>query len=177
MVFRQKGRRGREKTSEAAIIGHGINAAAARGSFALTGAIAASIIAGAAIPAHAQDAVVPLEGIVIVGEKVERSYLDTFTSVGVATGEDIKNYNTDDLNDSFNQMANVRSFSSNRGNNGFQIRGLNADGVTQPANSAPLISVIIDGATQSAEGLRRGSRGVWDVKQIEVLRGPQSALH
>ena len=35
---------------------------------------------------------------------------------------------------------------------------------------------MIDGAIQNSEASRRGARGVWDVEQIEVLRGPQSAL-
>lgn len=117
-----------------------------------------------------------LDPIIVAGEKVERPYVDTYTSVGIATQEDIENYNVEDLNDAFNNMANVRAFPGNRGNSGFEIRGVNADGVTQPSNSAPLISVIIDGTTQSAEGLKRGSRGTWDVKQVEVLRGPQSTL-
>jgi len=115
-----------------------------------------------------------LDPISVTGEKVERPYAETYASVGVATEEDIETYNIDDLHDSFNLMANVRHFPSGQGNNGFQIRGLNADGITQPANSAPLTSVIIDGATQSTEGLKRGSRGTWDVSQVEVLRGPQS---
>lgn len=123
-----------------------------------------------------QRGVVQLQPIYISGEHTQRSYLDTFTSVGVATEEDIDTYKFREIEDVFSSMANVRSNPSNGGNNGFQIRGLNSDGVTQPGNSAGLISIIVDGVTQSAEGLKRGARGLWDVKQVEVLRGPQSTL-
>ncbi|MDX2287930.1 MAG: TonB-dependent receptor [Hyphomicrobiaceae bacterium] len=125
--------------------------------------------------AFAQEVV--LEGIVITGEKLDRPYLETTTSVGVATGEDIETYSIDSVYESFNRMANVRYFGNNGANSAFQIRGLNADGVSEIANAVPLVSVIIDGATQNREGIRRGARGTWDLKQIEVLRGPQSGLY
>lgn len=116
-----------------------------------------------------------LPPITVYGEKVERSYLDTYTSVGIVTAEDLEDYNIGDTADAFDRMGNVRWFQDG-GNSGFMIRGLNADGVTQPSNSASLISVVVDGVTQSPEGLKRGSRGLWDVEQMEVLRGPQSSL-
>src|SRR5262245_50638211 len=77
------------------------------------GAIAAAVIFNVTAPAVAvaqEGGVTELEGIVVTGEKIDRPYVDTFTSVGVATNEDIENYHLDDLNDTFNQMANVRSF-------------------------------------------------------------------
>lgn len=126
-------------------------------------------------PAHGQE--IALDGIVISGEKIDRSYLDTTTSVGVATQEDIETYSIDSVFESFNRMANVRHFPTRGGNSAFQIRGLNANGISEIGNAVPLVSVIIDGATQNREGILRGSRSTWDMRQIEVLRGPQSSLY
>ncbi|MEM8661249.1 MAG: TonB-dependent receptor plug domain-containing protein, partial [Pseudomonadota bacterium] len=116
-----------------------------------------------------------LEHIIVRGEKIERSYLDTFSSVGIVTAEDFKQYDIGDTTEAFRRLANVRTVPQ-AGGNSIQIRGLAADGVTQPQNSATLISVVIDGVTQGAEALRRGSRGVWDIDQLEVYRGPQSTI-
>ncbi|MEO0435426.1 MAG: TonB-dependent receptor [Pseudomonadota bacterium] len=115
-----------------------------------------------------------LETILVVGEKIERSWKDTFGSVGVVTAEDFLDYDIYDTQTAYNRLANIRAFAQGSGSNSITIRGLNADGVTQPSNSAALISVVIDGVTQSNEALRRGSRGLWDVEQLEAHRGPQS---
>ncbi len=118
-----------------------------------------------------------LDTIVVESEKVSRDYFRTYTSIGVVTGQQISDYNVPDLQRSFNLLGNVRSLRTGDGNNGFMIRGLNSEGVTAPSgSSAPLISVIVDGAIQSTEATRRGARGIWDVDQIEVMRGPQSTI-
>lgn len=119
-----------------------------------------------------------LDDITIYGEKVERSYLDTFTSVGVVTGEDLEDYTIKDSNEIFNRLANVRNLDNNGGNDTLSIRGLNGDGLAgEVSNSVPVVSVILDGAIQNSEGSRRGTRSTWDMKQVEVLRGPQSSLY
>lgn len=132
--------------------------------------------AGAMAQATPSGAIV-LDEITVQGEKVARDSFRTYTSVGVVTGQQISDYNIPDLQRSFDMLANVRQFKTGDGSNGFVIRGLNSEGVTAPSgSSAPLISVIVDGAIQSTEATRRGARGIWDVDQIEVLRGPQSTI-
>lgn len=149
--------------------------------------LSSTVLAGTAGPLAAQEAVdgaglaaaedaTLLDTIVISGEKFERDYTRIYSSVGVVTGTEIENYQVDDLRKSFDRLGNVRWFDRGGSNNGFTIRGINSEGVTQPSNNAPVASVIIDGATQSVEGVRRGSRSLWDVKQVEVYRGPQSTL-
>lgn len=117
-----------------------------------------------------------LEQQVIEGEKVVRTVRDTTTSVGVVTGQHIAERQIRDLDEAIAQTANV--VTTQDPNAGFSIRGLNSEGQNglQNISSVPLISVIIDGATQNAEAMRRGARGLWDVEQVEVLRGPQSTL-
>ncbi|MEM8791004.1 MAG: TonB-dependent receptor [Pseudomonadota bacterium] len=117
-----------------------------------------------------------VQPIIVLGEKIDRPFLETTTSVGVITSEDLERFPIFSLPDSFRRLANVRLLDGNGGNSAIQIRGLNADGVAEIANAQPLISYIIDGATQNTEGIRRGVRSTWDLKQVEVLRGPQSGL-
>lgn len=129
-------------------------------------------------PAHAQPANdQELPAIRVTGERVGRDRQQTFTSTGVVTGQEIEDLRATDVRDAFRLFGNVGSSPSNNGNNGITIRGINSEGLGEPGgNLRPLTSLVIDGASQSFEGIRRGSRGLWDVEQIEVLRGPQSSL-
>jgi iron complex outermembrane recepter protein len=120
--------------------------------------------------------VIALDTVTVTGEKFSRDLSSTYTSVGVVTGEEIERDGLNTISQAVNRMANVRSFNSGSGNTSFAIRGLSAEGVTQPSRSSPVVSVVVDGVEQGIEATRRGSRGVWDVEQVEVLRGPQSTL-
>lgn len=113
-----------------------------------------------------KDEQMPLEQVFVIGEKVERPYIETLSSVGIVTAEDLENYDIFDTQDAYRRLGNVRAFADDTGGNSISIRGLNADGVTQPSNSAALISVVIDGVTQSVEGLKRGSRGFCGISSV-----------
>lgn len=117
-----------------------------------------------------------LEQQVVEGEKIVRTIQDTTTSVGVVTGQDITERQIRDLDAALEQTANV--ITSEDPNTGFVIRGMNSEGQLglQHISGVPLIGVVIDGVTQNQDAARRGARALWDVEQVEVLRGPQSTL-
>lgn len=117
-----------------------------------------------------------LEQQVIEGEKVVRTLRDTQTSVAVVTGQDISERQIRDLDEAIGQAANV--VTTQDPNAGFAVRGLNSEGQTglQHISGVPAIGVVVDGVTQNPDAVRRGARALWDVEQVEVLRGPQSTL-
>ncbi len=110
--------------------------------------------------------------IIITGQKTPRSLQDTQASVGVITGQDIADKGLDSFRDAFRVVAGV--IDADWVDAGFVIRGVNSEGLTP--GGAPLASVYIDGAAQTVQGARRGARGLWDVEQVEIYRGPQSTL-
>lgn len=134
----------------------------------------AAAVTGADIVAD-QD-MIQLAPITVSGEKLTRDLANVYASVGIITGQQFFDFAIEELGGGLNKLANTRVTGANQGNSGIVIRGLSSDGLTQPSNSSPAVALIVDGASQNGEGIRRGNRGTWDVANLEVLRGPQSTL-
>ena len=118
-----------------------------------------------------------VEQLEVVGESNARDLLKAPESIVAFDETDIERFGINDVRDAFRLVPNTNSSPSYRGNNGVTIRGINSEGVSGPTgNLRPLASLVIDGATQSFAGLRRGARGLWDVDRVEIFRGPQSTL-
>ncbi|MEM9127020.1 MAG: TonB-dependent receptor [Pseudomonadota bacterium] len=120
------------------------------------------------------DEVIDLGTIRIFGDKFADSLDQTTASVAVLPEQELNTPNTQTLADTFRRIANVQDGA--RTESGFIIRGINSEGLTPGGNGAPLASIYIDGVQQTAEAARRGFRGLFDVEQVEVYRGPQSTL-
>ncbi|MCJ2183550.1 TonB-dependent receptor [Novosphingobium sp. 1949] len=115
----------------------------------------------------------PLDDTIIVtGEKSARSLQETQTSVAVTTAQRIEKEALITIQDVYNRTANV---SETYGSTGFTIRGIRNTGATGSGN-ADTATVYVDGAPIPRWALYGGPTDLWDVKQVEVLRGPQSTI-
>ncbi|UIJ44837.1 TonB-dependent receptor [Sphingomonas cannabina] len=122
--------------------------------------------------ALAQDIQVDSEEIIVTGEKAGRTVKETTTSVAITTAERIRQENTQTIQDIYNRTANV---SETYGSSGFTIRGINNKGVAA-GGGADTATVYLDGAPLPNQALFGGPTDLWDVEQVEILRGPQSTI-
>ncbi|TAJ68984.1 MAG: TonB-dependent receptor [Phenylobacterium sp.] len=136
--------------------------------FALLLASAASGALGAETEAPAAQ----LDELVVTGEKTDRSIQDTPTSVAVVTGKEIAEQNLVDVYDLINRTANLNSIF---GKQGFTIRGIANSNVTG-VGTGDLATVYLDGSPLPRAAVNGGPLDLWDLAQVEILRGPQSTL-
>src|SRR5450830_1607476 len=113
------------------------------------------------------DGSTPVEQVVISGDKLKRTEIDSSASVGSRNGRQISESGNTTLEDVAAQMANVGTAS------GLSIRGINSYG---PAGGGGgrTITMVVDGVPQDGFGQDIGGLSVWDADRVEVLRGPQS---
>ncbi|MDV6332760.1 TonB-dependent receptor [Asticcacaulis sp. 201] len=143
---------------------------------ALAGVLALLTCAGAP-PAMAADegAQVPGEGaveVVVTGQKVSRSLQKTTDSVAVTTARKIQDENLQTVYDVFARTANV---TETYGGTGFSIRGIRNDSITG-GGAGSLSTIYFDGAALPDGAVASAPLDMWDVRQVEVYRGPQSTL-
>lgn len=116
-----------------------------------------------------------METITVTGEKVNRSLKKTTTAVSVIDSDQFENGQYSQLNDVATLSPNVVS----EGFGSITIRGISGTGAATGqyaylTGSRSRVATIVDGVTQRWTGYSYSPAGLWDVKQVEVLRGPQS---
>jgi outer membrane receptor protein involved in Fe transport len=118
--------------------------------------------------ANAQDE----ETVIVQGTRIPQALQDVQASVGVLTELTIIEKDIQSIREAFRLFANV--IDQDWVDAGFILRGVSSEGLTP--GGAPLATIYVDGAAQTVQGARRGLRGLWDVSQVEIYRGPQSTL-
>jgi outer membrane receptor protein involved in Fe transport len=114
--------------------------------------------------------VIELEAVVITGEKVNRSQQKTNASVAVKTGKQIEIYGDQSVEDVLRRTGNA--IVSENGQ--FSLRGVNSTGSESGEFGTPVASMYVDGVVLDRIGQQFGAADLFDVQQVEVLRGPQS---
>jgi len=112
------------------------------------------------------------EEIIVTGEKASRSLQDTTSSVAVITSRRMEQENLVTLQDVLQRTANV---TETYGVAGFTIRGIANRGI-MGGEGAALATIFVDGAALPSAIVQSAPTDMWDVEQVEILRGPQSTL-
>lgn len=138
----------------------------------LLGAVSLAALCSSGVATAAERGAGPAPEIIVTGEKAERSLQDTAASVSVITPRRIEAENLVSIQEVLQRTANVaETYSAG----GFTIRGIADRGVTG-GNGAALATIFVDGAAMPASVLHAAPTDMWDVAQVEILRGPQSTL-
>ncbi|MFC4307783.1 TonB-dependent receptor [Steroidobacter flavus] len=134
-------------------------------------ALALTLAASGMSTALAQTESLVVEEIIVTGTKIERTLQETQTSVSVLTGLELEADNVVGLEEALLRVANANIDPA--GN--ISIRGIDKNGSGGSTTNRMVLGVYVDGVAQSYQS-QRFSSSTWDVKQVEVLRGPVGTL-
>jgi outer membrane receptor protein involved in Fe transport len=114
-----------------------------------------------------------IQEIIVTAELRQKPLLETPASVSVITAEQIRERSAQHLEQVLTAAPNVNYAAGASRARYFQVRGVGERGQFQePLN--PSVGVLLDGVDFSGTGT---IGTLFDVEQVEVLRGPQGTLH
>lgn len=131
-------------------------------------------------PATPPDELETLSTVIVTGEKIDRSLLDTATSVSVLSARDLERRpGLSTTKDVLEYTPNITL--AGTGNQAPTVRGADGTGAAKGADaffagSRPRLNMQIDGRPASYNEITFGDSALWDVDHVEILRGAQSTL-
>ena len=118
-----------------------------------------------------------MKDIEVVGDKVGRDIQDLPTSTSVVDEARMEDEPIATLDDVLNRVANVNSEGMGAMGGLFSIRGINQGSIFASFDATNLLSTVYLNQVALGGLLSQYMRpSTWDVRSVEVLRGPQSTL-
>jgi iron complex outermembrane recepter protein len=131
----------------------------------------ATVVLGEGIATTALAQSEQLEEVVVTARKRDESFRDVPVTVDVLTDQTIQRAGIDNTRDFIAMIPNVTLVETqNAGNSFITVRG-----ISQARNSEPSVAVVVDGVVETNP--YEFDQELNDVRQIEVLKGPQGALY
>ncbi|MEM1133218.1 MAG: TonB-dependent receptor [Pseudomonadota bacterium] len=124
-------------------------------------------------PAMAEQQATLVTPIIVTGTKLSDTVQDSDASVEIFDAARLDREQLIDVGDIFLKTPNVSSRGGAAGT--IAIRGIGRGGVGG-AGQGVTSNIYVDGAPLSGPALGSGPTSLWDVQQVEVLRGPQSSV-
>jgi len=112
-----------------------------------------------------------VEEVVVTARKRAETLEDAPMSVSAFTAEDIESAGIESPRDFINLTPNVTLVETQNAGNAF----INVRGVSQARNSEMSVAVLVDGVLMPNPA--QFTQQLFDIQQVEVLRGPQGALY
>ena len=122
-----------------------------------------------AAPTLAQSA--DLEEIVVTARKRDESFRDVPITVSVFTEQAIQSSGIQKPGDFIAMIPNMTLVETQNAGNAF----VTVRGISQARNSEPSVAVLVDGVLETNPA--EFNQELFDISQIEVLKGPQGALY
>jgi iron complex outermembrane receptor protein len=123
----------------------------------------------AAIPVMAQTP--EMEEIVVTARKRDESFRDVPVAISVFTDAAIKSAGIQKPGDFIALVPNMTLVETQNAGNAFVV----VRGISQARNSEPSVAVLVDGVLETNPA--EFNQELFDIQQIEVLKGPQGALY
>jgi iron complex outermembrane recepter protein len=112
-----------------------------------------------------------LEEIVVTARKRDESYRDVPVTVDVFTAQAIESAGIRSPADFIALVPNMTLVETQNAGNAFVV----VRGISQARNSEPSVAVLVDGVLETNPA--EFNQELFDIAQIEVLKGPQGALY
>ncbi len=130
------------------------------------------------VPVAQEADITQLGQIVIIGERQERTFVDTTSSVSVFDVNELEKTPGAEINDILTGSPNVQTRSISEIPN---IRGIEGGGPGGLANTGlsgtlPRVPLIVDEVARPAAVPNVDYNSLWDVEQLELFKGPQTTL-